>query len=729
MKKRKLPVLLLVACIAACTGQVPQQDEAAQELIPRIKTESLPDESAAAGAGENDTSVEPSVYLGNDKVVNIPPARPQLRLQGDLVSLDFEQAPVAEVVHSVLGDVLGVDYVIDHPLQGEITLRTNTPIPRDQLLATLESILQANGITMVVDHNGRFFISASDNTRRLLPEFDSDTGSRVGFRHVIVPLKYISASGMAEILGPVAPESAFVRVDNARNLLVLAGTQNQLDGWLSIVSSFDIDQLQGMSVGIFPLEHAPVEEVNAALLHMLSQGAEGGQGAAGQDLSNVVRVMPLERLNSIIVVTPRAHYIQQVSSWIKRLDLPQNVGGEGTLFVYEVQNGTATHMAEMLSSIFGGGGGGARTSGKRARDSGVAPGLDAISTGSSSGKSGGMSSGSFKAPDTGSGDATGGSYDIGDDIRIVADEYNNALLIYAPPREYGKIEAALKRLDVAANQVLIEASIIEVTLTDDLEFGVEWFIENGLANNNEGAALLDLNGSAGIGAKIPGFSYTVTNGSGTVRAVINALAKKGDVKVISTPSVMVLDNHTAAIHVGRQQPIQSGSTVTEGGNTISSIEYKDTGVQLEVTPSVNAGGLVTMDILQSVTDVGEIDAATEQRSFLQRTVSSRVAIRSGEAVVLGGLIQDNRARGKSGVPWLMDIPVIGNLFSTTSNIGARTELLVFITPKVARSEQDLRDISREMRARMRGLGEFKDLPQGTTSGSGSSAPAVPAAAR
>jgi len=195
-----------------------------------------------------------------------------------------------------------------------------------------------------------------------------------------------------------------------------------------------------------------------------------------------------------------------------------------------------------------------------------------------------------------------------------------------------------------------------------------------------------------------------------VKAVLNALAQESLINVISTPSVMVLDNHTAHIHVGDQQPVQSQTTVTNGGNVQNSITYKDTGVKLQVTPSVNDGGLVTLDIDQSVTDVGPVDAATRQRSFLERTVSSRVAIRSGESVVLGGLIRDNETEGKSGVPLLMDIPLVGSLFSTTTQASTRTELLIFITPRVMESDQDLRDVNREMRSRMRGLTDFDDLP-------------------
>ena len=726
MNKQLLPVILLLSGLTACSTMAPQNNQPVRGSA--TAGEAAPVEPAPPVAANELAEAEPEavVYEGNDRVIRIPPARPPVRLDGEAVSLNFEQAPVTEVVHSMLGEILGLDYVIEHPLKGEITLRTRTPVPRDQLLAILESLLQANGITMVRDPNDRYFVSGSNNLPSLMPAFGSADSAGAGFRNVIVPLSYISATGMAEILAPVAPDSAFVRVDNTRNLLVLAGTRNQIEGWLDIVATFDVDQLQGMSVGIFPLKHSTVEDINAALAHLL--GGDGADGGAG-NLAQVVRVMPLERLNSILVVTPRAHYIDQIRTWIGRLDQSQDADGEPSLYVFNVQNGSATHLAGMLSSIFGGGGGGG--SKRSGSDSGVAPGLDSMSIGSGSGGGGG--SGNFNAPDTGGSTPTGGSFDLGDNVRIVADEYNNALLVYAPRREYLKVESALRQLDVIANQVLIEASILEVTLSDDLEYGVEWFLQNSLGDGRTGNALLALGDSSNLGGRVPGFSYTIANQAGTIRGVINALAEKTLVNVLSAPSVMVLDNHTAAIHVGDQQPVRSAQTITDGGTSTTSIQYVDTGVKLEVTPSVNAGGLVTMDIQQSVTDVGPVDTATDQRSFLERNVSSRVAIRSGESVVLGGLIRDNQSSGKLGLPFLHSIPIIGNLFGRTSIAANRTELLVFITPRVLRGEQDLRDITIEMRSRMKGLHYFDDLPHGADTGAAAgsagrtgNAPAVPA---
>lgn len=289
-------------------------------------------------------------------------------------------------------------------------------------------------------------------------------------------------------------------------------------------------------------------------------------------------------------------------------------------------------------------------------------------------------------------------------VRVVADEKRNALLIRAPRTEYRRIEQALRELDKAPMQVLIEASIVEVSLTGNLEYGVEWFLQNGLSRDRQGGALLDLNSEiSGIGPKVPGFSYTITKAN-VVRAALNAVASKNQVRLLSSPSLLVLNNHTATIQVGDQQPILSSTSAATGSSFITqSITYKDTGVMLSVTPSVNAGGLISMDISQQVTDVGDRDVVTSQRSFQTRQIQTRVAVRSGESIVLGGLIRENDTNSRAGLPGLADVPVLGALFSNTSNQRRRTELLVLMTPRALEDDDQLRSASAEMRERMRSL--------------------------
>lgn len=682
------------------SARAKQADNIADELAATVTATS----GASSGSGRNPADEasnqaaeqsepyvkpEPTLYVGTDKVVQMPAAQEPVKLYGDAVSLDFEQAPLTEVIHAILGDILELDYIVEHPINGEVTVRTRTPVPRDQLLEILESLLQANKALMVRDKDGRFFISASGQMSKLNPNMSAASTQMVGYSNMIVPLQYIGAKNMAEILRPVADESAFVLIDPLRNLLVLAGTGTQLDGWQEIITTFDVDLLKGMSVGIFPIENTSISDIEAALASMLGkEGDDGVAGAAG-GIGSMIRIIPVERLNSIMVVTPRAHYLARVKTWIERLDRAADANSERRLYVYDVQNSNASHVAELLSTIFAGTGGVGAGSSK----AGVAPGYTPEKVTSSSG--GGGQGNNNRA------DSQTKNLMVGE-VRVVADEDNNALLVYATGGEYRKIQAALEQLDVAATQVVIEASIIEVTLTDDLRYGLEWSFNGALGGDYTGVGqLVD---GVRIAAGVPGFSYSVVNGSGDIKAVLNALASDDLLNVISSPSLMVLDNHTASIQVGDQVPIESSTTITDGGNTVSSIQYKDTGVMLSVTPSVNAGGLVTMDVEQSVTDVGPVDAAgAGQRSFLERKVSTRVAVRSTESVVLGGLIRENKSSGSSGIPILHSLPLIGPLFGTKTQTGVRTELLVVITPRAIYSDSDLRDVSREMRQQMQGL--------------------------
>jgi len=636
----------------------------------------------------DDGRLAPVLYPGTDMQVKLPAAQEPFRMVGEDVSLNFEQAPLSEVTHAILSDILGLDYTIDNAISGHVTLRSRTPVPRDELLGILESLLKAHKTLMIRGDDGRYLITGSQLATKLSPGISSSQNITPGYSTIIVPLQYVSASNMAAILKPVASESAFVRIDNTRNLLMLAGTRSQLEGWLEMVSTFDVDLLKGMSVGLFPLENTTVDDMYDAL-----DGLMGGKEGVGADLGSLVRIVPVKRLNSILVVTPRAHFLDQVGVWVERLDTPPDSNFEKRLYVYPVQNTTAERLAKLLTSIYSGGSGGGRYS-----SGDVAPGMtpETISSDSSSGASSGTSRGSGFSGGFGSTDGSSAM----SDVRVVADEENNALMIYSTGKDYKKIEAALHELDVVATQVIIEASIMEVSLTDELEYGVEWTFKNSLGNNYDGVGEL-FDTASGPTASFPGFAYSVANSAGDISAVLNALSRQSLLNVISTPSVMVLDNQTAYIHVGDQVPTFSEQTTTDGGRITQSVVYRDTGVKLEVTPSVNAGGLVTMDIEQSTTDIGTLDAATQQTTFLERSIKSRVAVRSNESVVLGGLIRENASSGDAGVPFLHKIPVLGSLFGTTTESDRRTELLVIITPRVLYDESALREVSAEMRSQIR----------------------------
>lgn len=692
---------------------------------------------------------EQRIILGNGKVIADP--KPTPALKGGAVKLTFEDAPLSQVVRTVMGDILSLDYVLHPPITGTVTLNTQKNIPANQALDLLETALQAHGFGIVRDTRNTYHVGKLEALKGLGASVRQASGNGLapGFGAIIVPLEYIGAAEMASILKPMVPADAILRVDTVRNLLVLSGTRAQADGWLDMVRTFDVNLLAGMSVGVFPLKHVSIPEVNLALQLMTgntsaaaatnaptrvpsggaSPASADGQGAnsaagASNSFFGALRLIPIERLNSVLVITPRAAYLEEAKRWLAKLDQPGSGGAQAQLHIYQVQNGNAKHLASVLSGIFGG----QQAEGEGA-NSGVAPGLTTTTSqnrggigaqrttqrntggglgqiGSNFGQNQSLSNNNNSAIGTSNFSAQLGS------IRVMADELNNSVLIWGTAAEYERIEQALKRLDMPPTQVLIEASIIEVTLNDTLKYGLQWaFSTNDGGYQGQGGLGLNAAGDV-LKAASTGFSYSITNGAGAVRAAMNALANKTNVKVVASPSLMVLDNHTAMINVGTQQPYQASETLsTEGTIRTSNIQYKDTGVRLEVTPSVNAGNIVTMNVAQEVTDVGGVDEATGQRSFLQREVSSRVAVRSGESIVMGGLIQENKNSGKSGVPVLHNLPVVGNLFGTTTVEGSRTELIVVITPRVVRTDVDVRDVTESLKMHMQELSYILQKPQ------------------
>ena len=683
---------------------------------------------AATAEAPRRSDAEPRLLPGNDRVIAVPAQAPVL--QGPSIDLRFEDTPVREVVHAILGDLLKLDYMVHPPADGRVTLVTSSQVTPDKAVFLLEAALQANGLVLARDARGVYHVGRPDALKAIAADVRVFGGGPLppGYGAIVVPLRYIGAAEMAAILRPMAPAEAILRVDNVRNLLVLSGTRAQAEGWLSLVATFDVNLLAGMSVGVFPLKHLSVADVEAALQLVTQQqpgvpapapaarpaGAAAAAAAttAAQSLPlfGAVRILPIERLNSVIVVTPRAAYLDEARRWLERLDRPGNSANEQRLYVYPVRNGSARHLGQVLSGIFGA----SQATTATPMATGVAPGLPTVSGATQAGARPAGAAGSTTlgistqaASQTARGGTAGQTASVvplDGGLRVVADELNNAVLVYGTAAQYERIEDALRRLDVPPTQVLIEASIVEVTLTNETTYGLQWAFGDTRAGGGTGTSVLSNVAGGVLGGPAAGFSYTLRNSLGNVRAVLNAMAEKSLVRVISSPSLMVLDNHTAQISVGNQQPVQTSETISsEGGVRTTSIQYKDTGVSLAVTPSVGAGDMVTMNINQAVTDVGSIDSATGQRAFLQRQFSSKVAVRSGEAVVLGGLIRENDTSGSAGVPGLSDIPVLGALFGTKTADKSRTELLVVITPRVARTDADAQLISRDLKERLRAL--------------------------
>ncbi|WP_156909314.1 type II secretion system secretin GspD [Ottowia thiooxydans] len=781
--------LLALTLLAGCATQ-PGSAPAVMPAATELAAAPLPQWPAASSARkaepkpkQEETDAAPVIIRGNDQLLKGVSAGPGT-IKGQPTSFNFQDAPTAEVVQLMLRDLLKVDYVAHPPLPGTITLVTRAPISADKAFNLLESALQINGVVLARDARGTYHVGTPDALSSIVaaPRVAGNGPLPPGYGAIVIPLEYLGAQEMANILQPLVKAGSVVRVDTMRNVLVMKGTRAEAEGWLDLVNTFDVNILRGMSVGVFPLKHTSPAEVQTAL-QMLSgttptgttppaaaaQGAAGNRGAGaqptgvrpgagaggaaaaaaaaqppvganalgeGSPLFGAVRVMAIERINAVLVVTPRSSYLDEIRYWIEQFDRPNMNSAEPQLFVYKVQNGSSDHLAELLNGIYGGTAAGTGGTGA----TGVAPGLGTTSNTSGGfgglGGGGGFGGGGGGFGTSGFGGAAfganplnrnvpsnqqratvSGTTMLGQSVRVMADRINNTLLIHAKPSEYERIETTLKRLDIQRAQVLIEATIVEVSLGDGLEYGLQWAFNNGIGGTSyRGTGMLN-NGTVGIplpagstsfsfpsvGAGA-GFSYALGNTAAGIKGILSALAQKSLVKVISSPSLLVLDNHAANISVGTQEPVNVGGGIVTGTvTTTGNIQYRDTGVMLGVTPSVNAGDLVTLDINQQVTDVLNGDTATQQPKFTQRQIQSQVAVRSGDTVVLGGLIKDNASTGSSGLPVLSSIPIIGGLFGKQEKKSSRTELLVIFTPRVVRSDEDVRAISRELRDRMGGL--------------------------
>ncbi len=631
---------------------------------------------------------------------------------GDGVALNFERASIREVVKVVLGDILKQTYSVEPGVEGEVTISSNDPIDRDALIPTLESLLQTQGAVLYKDDSGAYRVAARANLkgRGFMP---SSGAIKPGYSIQVVTLRYIPVTEMQKILEPIASPDAFVRVDPNRNMLVLAGTSSELSNLMATIKTFDVDVLKGMSVGLYR-----VKNVEAAVVAKNLDALFGESG--NSPMAGMVKIMPIEHMNSVMIISANPDYLKDMKDWVDRFDQVSSTAGQ-QLYVYHVQNGDAEHLAEMLTQIFGGKNSSSSSSklpNSGSNTSSLAPGLTPAAVGNTTtntpdgqanaGANGQQPANAAATPDVaktmlGGGD-NGSGLNINPEaqVRIVADKTNNSLMIMASNDTYQQILESLKRIDVMPMQVQVEASIMEVTLTDGLEYGLEWYFKN-TGNLVGSSGVGQTNVSSGAFVPPSGFSFGTSGAASNVFGVLNALARESKVRVLSSPSVLVLDNQTASIRVGDQQPIFTGKLDSSTGSSSTTVQYKDTGVSLQVTPHVNSNGLVKMDIQQDITDTGEIDAATGNRSFMQRNIKSNVAIKSGETIVLGGLIRDNNSSGRTGVPGLSKMPVVGGLFSGNNSSGKRTELLVLITPTAIKDQHDLVKTGEEMRDRMQRL--------------------------
>lgn len=647
-------------------------------------------------------------------------------------SLDFADTDVREVVAQILGGLLHKTYTIDPAVHGSVTLHTAEPVPGGQLLSTLQTLLANAGVVMVQNDNVyRIVLAASAGA----------SGS------VVVPLRYVSADELVKVLQPVVGANAKITAETGLNALLVSGDPAQIEAVHDLVRSFDDDALSHQSYALLPVNAGSARDFAEAM-------QEAFRGRAGASLSGLVRVVPLAHLNFVMIISSQPRYIdaaRQVYALVER----ERRNTIRIWNVYYLQNSNADDIAYTLQMAFtpnnvtaqpdsqqgangssrtgstggglgsrqsgaGGGGGaggiggaGGFGGGSGQSSGGTAGGGLLASGGGSSGQTGGIAQQSRSvsaAPATGAANPLLGGLDpsaaedSSDAMRILPNQQNNAVLIYGTPQEEETVIGMLRKIDILPMQVRIDATIAEVTLNDTLQYGTQFFFKSGGINGilNNAATSVGNPATTVLGTSFPGFLLG-GKGQGGAPVAISALQAVTTVNVLSSPQITVVDNKMARLQVGALVPYLTGSsqsTISLNAPVINSIAYQPTGVIMEVTPRVNSGGLITLDVSQEVSDVDTSASSSggiASPTFNERNVTSRVVVQDGQTIGMAGLIRDSVSHGNQGIPWLKDIPILGALAGTQDNTRVRTELLILITPHVIRDQSEMRKWSEDMR--------------------------------
>jgi general secretion pathway protein D len=667
------------------------------------------------------TVARPIVRQDSNGAVIAMPQPPTYASESGDISLNYVDADIREVVRLILGETLHLNYTIDPGFMGMVTIQTVQPLKRDALLPTLQGLLDQVGGTMTYQ-NGVFRIGIGGNDAvipAVVGAMSPETASQV------VSLRYASARQLATILEPYVGDAARVLGDPTRNVLIVTGSASARKNVIDLIHVFDVDYLAGQSYALFPVRSGDPSRMATELEAALQLEPEGPLGGA-------IKIVPITEANAVMVIAQQQAYLDRVSRLILQLDQVKEVGGR-TIHVYFLRHAQPTDLQPILQRAVNPPNAGAideiapgnlpptatpaQVSGPAAAATAPAAGQPTPAMAIPTSATAPSASGGQPLPEAPPVEDL--SQAAGANARgpqIIADRNNSALVVVATESEYAVIEAAIRKLDVMPMQVLIEATVAEVTLNNDLQYGTQFFL-----NSAEGRAILSnavsasptlINPASSItnaqlfpGTLAPAFpGFAVVRAIGEQQFAIQALKTITDVQIISAPKLLILDKQPARLQVGDLVPTitqSATSVITSDAPVVNSIQYQATGVILTVTPRINAGGLVTLDIEQEVSDVVPTTSSDiNSPTFQQRRIQTKVVVQDGETISLGGLISDKNFRGNSGIPVLQDIPVLGALFSTRTNTDLRTELLILLTPRVVNDQSDARALTEELRRRL-----------------------------
>jgi general secretion pathway protein D len=745
-------ILSSLVALASCNSATVNSNSGLDiDVLDKVRSlDTLPryPQQASAPAANSGQRIQPAVFQGTE-VSDISEARPQPVAIGNGFELNFENTPVATVAKVVLGDILQTGYTIDPRVQGTVSLVSVRPVAKSDIIFVLENALRISGVVLVRDTAGY----------RLTPLGDAVGTGRVdaaasspepGYGVSVVPLQYVSAQTLLKLMDSFATKPGMVRADTTRNLLLIQGSGAERRTAVDTALSFDLDWMRGQSVGIFPVINSGPEPVIAELEKIVDSGENGLS-------QNMIKFQAVGRLNAILVVSKKPALLHTAATWIKRLDRADS--SRTSVHVYRVKYGDARQIARVLTDMFGGGSssGGLLDSAENQ----IAPGSGLYAAASdrlslnnnspSSSSSGGFGPRGSSATNSGFGapaaaapgsagaspasldrsgtGSSGGGQPLMQGVRITADNVNNTLLIYADQGNYRIIESTLQQVDQPQLQVAIDATIAEVTLNDELSYGVQFFLtshnlglrpdQGSLLNTQSTSASTAAASTAAAGTTaaaaagtavnafisraLPGFNFLVGS-EAQPSAILDALHTVTGVKVLSNPSLVVVNNQAATLQVGDVVPVSTGSaTVLTTSNTVvNTIDYRNTGIILRVSPRINVNGNVRLDVEQEISNVSPQTATSLTPTVSERKVKSSISVANGQTVLLAGLISEQQNLNRNGIPVLDQIPGLGDAFSHQDKTVARTELIIFIRPQIIHDSLDAHFVAEELRSKLRG---------------------------
>lgn len=603
--------------------------------------------------------------------------------------LNFDNADLVEVIRT-LAELLEINYMLETGVGGRVTIHTAGKLDRGDLFPVFYQILQANGLTAVKQNNIYKIMPARDASRLPIPSQTGTDPKRISPRDQmvvqIIPLRSIAAAEMSKILTPfISADGAMVAVDNANILMVIDKFFN-IEKVLRLVDVFDADIFDRVNYRFYSLDYADAVTLADILGKMLVSYGPGIQ--AGTNL------IPIERLNMLLVISQNHNIFKYLNEFIAKYDIP-SLNTEHGIYVYPVRNGQAADIASLLNAVF---------SGRQNTDQKEKPSLGVRNPLSRSIPVDAPAEPAAAPPETGVEVAVGSSTLRGE-VNITADEYRNSLIIEATPADYQMIKNLLAQLDVLPRQVLIEVTIAEITLDDKSELGVEWSYVKGDASMN--SSLLSANLGKG------GLQYTIGSPD-RWKATMTALASQNKVNILSSPTILASNSKPASIDISTEVPVASSEYRYSGSSSddvlSTSIQYRDTGVMLSVTPHINEMGLVTMDITQEVSEQAENVQVGSQNypSFFKRAANTTLTVQSGQTIVIGGLIRETKSRGSSGLPWVVSIPVLNFLFGRDTDSFSKTELIIMISPYVITRLDEVDAVTADFKQKVGSLFEQAD---------------------